>query len=322
MNIKGMTSQSFVGTQKGLQNSAIKRCCLLLFFVLLMLAKSFATKAQNAPVSIDTSVVAAPSVDDSEDYDNDEVADTTADTAKVFFNEKESFAAPFTQKKLQPHANSDTTIQRLRKEDDFWYVTTVEKIKADAIRIKTDKKYKDSLISAGVITPDEEVNIKENKNYNIHLPWWTKYVLWGIIISIFVFAIVYFLAANKINFFSRKSASTGAADVLENDVNIFELPYSDMLKKAYAEQNYRLAVRILYLQTLKMLSEKQVIQFQPDFTNLHYLGQLSQTNYYNDFFTITRHYEYVWYGEFSVPEPVFEKIKTDFLTIQNKMPGL
>ncbi len=79
------------------------------------------------------------------------------------------------------------------------------------------------------------------------------------------------------------------------------------------------AVRILYLQTLKMLSEKNIITYQADFTNMHYMQQLSQTLFYKDFFTITRHYEYVWYGEFAVSESAFDRIKNDFTSIQNKV---
>lgn len=297
-------------------------CFILLLLVVATLAYPLKAKAQQTTTTIIDTANVAPPTDDSEEYDEDNDIVEQTDTAKIYFNEKQTLTEAYSQSKLQPHADSDTAVQRLKKEEAFWYVNTVEKIKADAIRIKVDKKYRDSLISAGIITPDEQVNIKEQTNYNIDYQPWMKWVLWGIIVGVFVFAVTYFLISNKINFFTRSGANTGKTNISENDVNIFELPYSDMLKKAYAEKNYRLAVRILYLQTLKMLSEKQIIQFQPDFTNLHYLGQLSQTNYYNDFFTITRHYEYVWYGEFSVPELVFEKIKTDFLTIQNKMPGL
>jgi len=100
---------------------------------------------------------------------------------------------------------------------------------------------------------------------------------------------------------------------------LFTIPYQDLLQKAYTEKNFRIAVRILYLQTLKLLSEQNIIAFQADYTNMDYLQQLSQTMFYKDFFAITRHYEYVWYGGFAVSEPVFSTIQQDFNAIQSKI---
>jgi hypothetical protein len=143
--------------------------------------------------------------------------------------------------------------------------------------------------------------------------------MWGIIIAVFLSAVVYFLFANKISIFSRSGSRNTNTAVEDEGVDLFNIPYQDLLQKAYAEKNYRLAVRILYLQTLKLLSEKNIISFQADYTNMDYLQQLSPTMFYKDFFAITRHYEYVWYGGFAVSEPAFTIIRNDFNTIQDKI---
>lgn len=240
------------------------------------------------------------------------------DTSQYFFNWKEDNAEIFSSKKFKPHASTDSFVQKLRNTEDFWYVKAVEKFKQDIVRLQTDKAFRDSLIKAGYLKPDEQVFKQERKAGFITSPW-IHLLIWTIIIGVFIYALVYFLLANKISLFTKGnvSAFSSAHDAQEED--IFHLPYNELLKKAAKEKNYRQAVRILYLQTLKMLSEKNIIKFQPDYTNLHYLSQLNKTKYFNDFFSITHHYEYAWYGKFLVSEDRFEKIKADFESIQQKI---
>jgi hypothetical protein len=71
----------------------------------------------------------------------------------------------------------------------------------------------------------------------------------------------------------------------------------------------------MFLQLLKELSNKNIIRYQQDRTNFDYLMQLHGTKYYEDFFRLTRNYEYAWYGLFDITESKFELVKKDF----NKM---
>ena len=52
----------------------------------------------------------------------------------------------------------------------------------------------------------------------------------------------------------------------------------------------------------------------------HYLMQLRSTSHYNDFFRITRNYEYAWYGNFPVDEEAWHIIKTDFEKFDTSLP--
>jgi hypothetical protein len=40
--------------------------------------------------------------------------------------------------------------------------------------------------------------------------------------------------------------------------------------------------------------------------------QLQPTAYYRDFFRVTRHYEYSWYGEFNVSADAYSIIRHEF----------
>ena len=53
--------------------------------------------------------------------------------------------------------------------------------------------------------------------------------------------------------------------------------------------------------------------------NFDYLSQLYSTGYYNDFFRLTRNYEYTWYGKFNVNPEAFGIIKTEFENFYRKL---
>jgi len=73
----------------------------------------------------------------------------------------------------------------------------------------------------------------------------------------------------------------------------------------------------MFLQMLKTMAGKKLIQYKQDHTNFDYLAQLRNTTHYNDFFRITRDYEYTWYGNFPVNEKEWNVIKTDFEKFDN-----
>ncbi|MDR0793237.1 MAG: DUF4129 domain-containing protein, partial [Chitinophagaceae bacterium] len=159
---------------------------------------------------------------------------------------------------------------------------------------------------------------KKEESPNISYGFWSNFfsAIWWILVAVFVLAIVYFLLSNKINIFRKTTRSFSGGGEDYDEENIFELPYQKLLKKAYDEKNYRLVIRLLYLQTLKILSEKSVIKYQAGLTNSTYVSQLYNSKYYDLFFRITRYYEYVWYGEFPVETATFQKIEQDFFDIQ------
>ena len=94
--------------------------------------------------------------------------------------------------------------------------------------------------------------------------------------------------------------------------------YDRLIGKAVANQNYRLAIRYLYLQTLQILSNHGLIQLSPDKTNYEYVRELSGKLYQDDFSGITLGYEYVWYGKFEIGKDTYQKLSADYKTFQQK----
>ncbi|MBH8568872.1 DUF4129 domain-containing protein [Microvirga sp. STS02] len=92
--------------------------------------------------------------------------------------------------------------------------------------------------------------------------------------------------------------------------NIHEVDFATRLAEAEAAGNWRLAVRLGYLQLLKTLSDRGLINWQPDKTNHAYLAELPPTGAIrDDFREITRQFEFVWYGELALSEPLYERVR-------------
>ena len=124
---------------------------------------------------------------------------------------------------------------------------------------------------------------------------------------------MWWLAGSHAGLFRRKNKAlqtTGEDELITED--IFAINYQKEIDKAEANANYRLAIRLMFLRLLKVMAEKNIIQYKQDRTNLDYLLQLHPTVYYNNFFRITRNYEYSWYGKFEVAEKAYKVIRNDF----------
>jgi hypothetical protein len=103
-------------------------------------------------------------------------------------------------------------------------------------------------------------------------------------------------------------------------VNTVDL--NSQIEKCIQDRNYRLATRYYYLWVMKLLNESHLIEFNIDKTNQDYTRELSRKNSFSRerlglFVQCTHYYEYLWFGNFAVSEPAFQKIEKtfkDFLT--------
>jgi hypothetical protein len=133
-----------------------------------------------------------------------------------------------------------------------------------------------------------------------------------------VFLIIY-LGNSNVGIFRRKVIrATGNEDEPMPD-DIFAINYQKEIDKAVFSGNYRLAVRLHYLQLLKQMADRGTIHYTQDKTNFDYLVELQPTAYYDHFFRATRNYEYSWYGKFPVSENAYQLIRKDFSDLDQQL---
>jgi hypothetical protein len=80
-----------------------------------------------------------------------------------------------------------------------------------------------------------------------------------------------------------------------------------------------MAVRLMYLRTLRDLSLRNVINYTHEKTNTDYLFQLSGSPYYKNFFRLTRDFDYTWYGHFPLSQESFSLIQNDFNSFKQQL---
>ena len=170
------------------------------------------------------------------------------------------------------------------------------------------KRYMDSLLRATqlkVQKPRRNVDLSGSDFFSSIF----GVIFWILAIGLFGY-LVYRLFLSNSSFLSRnrKNIASDIAVVEEENTN----DPDSLLRNAIKSGNYRLAVRYLYLQSLKRLSEKKFIEINSNKTNYEYVTEIRKHKFANEFASLTLQYEYVWYGEYPVDERLFEQIQNGF----------
>lgn len=138
-------------------------------------------------------------------------------------------------------------------------------------------------------------------------------------LALFLFLLIMLFAKVPTRSFLSTHPNPQTVAITEEESLMQQEDLSELINKALAQKNYRLAIRYLYLKTLKQLSGKGYVQWEPQKTNDEYLKEITVKPLKNHFLEITRIYDFVWYGNFSVDESGFVKIQQVFNTLEQKL---
>ena len=122
-----------------------------------------------------------------------------------------------------------------------------------------------------------------------------------------------------LSFLFRRKSRAVPVPYTESLENIHEINFDNAIEEAINKHNYRLAVRLLYLKCLKQLSDASLIKWQPEKTNSSYLNELKDGDQKAIFNSLTRRFEYVWYGEFPLDGQTFGRINLQFQEFKSKI---
>lgn len=116
----------------------------------------------------------------------------------------------------------------------------------------------------------------------------------------------------------KKDINTPEIDIYTE--NVHDMNFDTLIANALKNKDYRLVVRFLYLKNLKLLSDKDFIDWKANKTNYSYQYEISDFSLRKKFLEVTLIFDYIWYGEFPLDEDKYQDINTrmnDF----NKMIG-
>jgi hypothetical protein len=129
-------------------------------------------------------------------------------------------------------------------------------------------------------------------------------------IAMLVFFILKLTGMTKVGLFGRKTGN--GLDYTESEENIHTINFEEAIEKAIASGNLRLAVRLLYLQSLKKLADNGFINWQLNKTNIAYVAELSNTAYQPAFSNLTLQFESNWYGDIPIDTAEFDAVRDQF----------
>ncbi|MFD2161281.1 DUF4129 domain-containing protein [Paradesertivirga mongoliensis] len=138
-----------------------------------------------------------------------------------------------------------------------------------------------------------------------------QYLMIGLGIAALIFLIIKLSGMDLAHLFTGKSTEIEVpyAESLEN---IHQISFEEELDRALKNNDLRLAVRLLYLRTLKTLNSRGRIKWELDKTNSHYIQELQNPIHKEEFRRLTHRFEYIWYGSFRIDAPLYEKINRSF----------
>lgn len=201
------------------------------------------------------------------------------------------------------------------------------KIPLDTIRSwKSKKEYAyvknlDSLLKA--LQEQQEINNANNDNEpklswleNIFNGSMLKIILW-MLAAFFVIVVLYQLIKNG-GMFKRVVEKGVEEEELTVEEDLLDQEFDKLLQKAFNKGDYRLAIRYQFLKTLKILLDKNQIEFAANKTNSQYVKEVP-IKWRNEFAGLILNYEYIWYGNFALSADQYKQLQLKYSSFNEKI---
>lgn len=135
------------------------------------------------------------------------------------------------------------------------------------------------------------------------------FLLWAIALGLLAFFVYKIVNMNRYNLFSA-NPNAGMPYKVESE-DIHAIQFDEAINEALIAGNYRLAIRLAYLQNLKLLADRSLIDWRPNKTNTDYWKELTAVALRPAFRSITNIFEYAWYGSHLVTREDFETMRSE-----------
>lgn len=147
---------------------------------------------------------------------------------------------------------------------------------------------------------------------------WGQVVLYILGTALVVFLVLVLLKVDglKIFFYGRGAQKLNYQVI---DENIHEMDFEKLIQQAVQQKDYRRGVRLVFLYSLKMLSDANHITWEQGKTNHDYVAELKAQELKGGFSELSVYFEYAWYGNFAISGETFGKVQGVFSEWRGKV---
>ena len=142
--------------------------------------------------------------------------------------------------------------------------------------------------------------------------------LWWIVAIALLLLLVWLISRSKLRLFTSKGKDKEEYTI--EDDNIYAFDFDSEIADALAGGNYRHACRMVYLQTLRRLSDAQLVDWRPYKTPTQYTAECS----HESFVAMTQQFLRVRYGNRPASRDTYNQMarwQADTLTLINDTPS-
>ena len=140
-----------------------------------------------------------------------------------------------------------------------------------------------------------------------------------VLIGFVLYVIIRFVLSRNGNWvFSKKSKKLNPEDRTITE-NIHELDLPSLIKNYEDKKEYRSAIRYQFLYLLKLMTDKNMLEWDPEKTNTDYTRMLSGNALQSDFQKLSFVFENVWYGERTIGENEYTIFRKQYQQTQQKI---
>ncbi|WP_310992060.1 hypothetical protein [Aequorivita marina] len=138
-----------------------------------------------------------------------------------------------------------------------------------------------------------------------------KFLIYGLLIIFAIYILVKLLVGNNASsFFGRQGKVVAPLNIKEEHIENVDL--DSYIRNALKAEDYRLAIRYMYLKSLKLLSQNNIIDWHFEKTNTDYHAEIKNPDLKEHFKKTSYLYDNIWYGEFALDKAGFKNAEKDF----------
>lgn len=192
----------------------------------------------------------------------------------------------------------------------------MDEYELEALRNKKEFQYRDldSLADA-----QEDIYFKEEDKSSKRFDGFDANILLWLIVAVAAVVVVLQLVGVNMRQLFSPARLPQKQDSETLSENIHEIPFEKAIQNAIQSKDFSLATRLMYLQSLKLLSDRNMISWHENKTNWHYVYELKSEKLRSSFRDITYIFEYVQYGHMPLSETKFAIVQDTFRNFKTKL---